>query len=159
MNDPKEITPIDVTPEFLAKWFQQLSSEYIGINTQIQSLSDRKRVILENFGIIVELIRRWKEENPKRKLPKLVLPPGVEYRLNPKATIGDAMEMILKKRGALPRKQLIDLLLKTGIEMSRKNPQVVVSNAIKRDAKQRFIVLDDRKVTLRKENEKADAKS
>lgn len=81
----------------------------------------------------------------------LALTPEIEAVLNPHFTIGDAIERILKECRPLTRAEILAKLKQAKVPISETNARIVVFNAVTRDKKNRFIILENGKVTLRKE--------
>jgi hypothetical protein len=70
--------------------------------------------------------------------------------LNENTQLGDAIETILRVKGPLFRKEIIDWLRRYRVRISLKAPQQVLANAIKKDKKRRFETLEDGRVALKK---------
>ena len=145
------MSPYDKIPiDQLERFYKANLVELRKLTDEIENKIESKKEVITNLALVLEFLDRLKNEHPERKLPELEIPEEFQK----KDTIGDAMEKILLRRGAMRRKELIGWLRKDGIKFSQKNPQQVIANAIKLDGRKRFIVLPDRRVSVRKENEK-----
>ena len=63
--------------------------------------------------------------------------------------LGDAIEANLTAFGPMTRTELIESLNDQGVPISPNSPHQVLANAIKRDPKKRFEILEDRRVGLK----------
>jgi hypothetical protein len=68
------------------------------------------------------------------------IPPELQFRSS--KTIGDAMEEIIKEKGAQTKKDIAELLIKANFIKNPKNARIVVANAIAKDGRKRFCVID-----------------
>ena len=85
-------------------------------------------------------------------LQKSVLPTSTFTKptSGPNATIGDAMEAILTEaKKLLTKDEILERLRLKGVGISLRNPRIVLLTAILRDKKQRFVNLEDGRVTLK----------
>jgi len=85
-------------------------------------------------------------------LQKSVLPTSTFTKptSGPNATIGDAMEAILiEAKKLLTKDEILERLRLKGVGISLRNPRIVLLTAILRDKKQRFVNLEDGRVTLK----------
>ena len=157
---------LPVSQEELIKWFNDNIERIKQIDIELEKLNAERGENLYNLKLVLEVMKRIRAEG-KKTLP-LNVPPSLISDPRYKSTIGDAMEVILKEKGALRRREIIELLKQGGNLLKTKNPHIVIANAIKRDGKRRFIKLADKRIRLttekeqkemkRKRNEKADEK-
>jgi hypothetical protein len=120
-----------------------LSLQLSQINFELANLERRKAGILAGLrGILASL-----DNIPENWL----IPP--ELRLAENATLGDALESILKERGALSQREIIDALNGMRFPLNPKHPHVTIANAVSRDTRKRFKRLKDGRVALTEEKQ------
>lgn len=149
---PKEPQPFNtefMIAELARGWYTNVA-KLKELVTQIALLKQAQDMILDQIDKSTRLLHDIRDEYPKIKAPILVLPLELRFVANPNLTIGDAIEMLLIEHGPMMQREIIDALKKSGMRMSSKNPHVVVANAVKRDAKNRFKRLNDGRVALEK---------
>jgi FtsZ-binding cell division protein ZapB len=110
------------------------------LNKQLEELQDKKKFLLKSLRSYLEARNNFRKLHPNVRAEDLRLPSEIFIGNNTK--IGDAIETILTEYGAMTRKDLLDLLLKSGVHISPKNPRVVLFNALLKDTKKRFAVKD-----------------
>jgi hypothetical protein len=121
--------------------WEQLSFQLSEINFELANLERKKAGILAGLkGILASL-----DTVPK----DWIIPP--EIRFHDKATIGDALELVLRERGALSQREIIDTLLGMRFPLNPKHPHVVIANAVLKDRRKRFKRLKDGRVALTEE--------
>lgn len=69
----------------------------------------------------------------------LIIPPELMFKAD--ASIGDAIETVLKNRGALTRLEIRKELQKAG-KLKTRNARIILANAIKKDGRKRFRLKD-----------------
>ena len=122
--------------------------ELAGLNKDLDRLRVQKYLQLFHLESLLENINRLKEIEPQLKSPKLEIPPELLFK--PNTTIGDAMEIMLKQRGQLTQREIIDWLHEAKVRISERNPHVTIANVIRKDRKQRFRRLKNGRVALAK---------
>ena len=138
--------------ELLAKYVTDYYRDYMTITKEIQSLQMKKAEIVKKMDEFIENLSVL-SGLPKERWEKSML--NVHFSLIGKS-IGDAIELIIKSEGPQTQKALIDKMRAEGVKISAKAPYAVIKNAILRDSRKRFKLLDDGRVDLgkRKENKK-----
>lgn len=134
----------------LQTW-NKLTKDLAELNKEFDRLKLHKGFLLVQLQTVLESIKRLKETEPHLKFPELEIPP--ELLFSPDMTIGDAMEIMLKERGPLTQREIINLLGPTDIRISKSNPHVVIANTIRKDKRNRFRRLKDGRVALAKKKE------
>jgi hypothetical protein len=119
------------------------------LNERIELLQEEKTFLLKSVKTYLESRNNLRKLHPDIKVEDLQLPSKLLIGANTK--IGDAIESILLEHGSMTRKDLLDLLRKSEVRISPKNPRVVLFNAIIKDTKKRFRMLKDGKVELTNE--------
>jgi hypothetical protein len=147
---------IKVPPSEIARYHRQKLEQLQALEKKIEELYAQRKKLVNELSIAAEAFKRLRDSDPRLDLPQLEFPPEIIANPRYSATIGDAIEAVLKRHGPLRRKEILKNLQESGVRISQKNAFIVVSNAVKRDPKNRFNVLMNRKVALR--NAKADAK-
>jgi len=145
------MTTLKDTIALLKKNWGTIAFELNTTDGEIRKLQARKAVLLSQLDGLLKTF-----DLLKQRPDDLIIP--VELRSNRKVTIGDFIEGILQEYGELTRAEIEVYLRQRNVGMNLKNARIIIATAIKRDGKERFKVLENGKVTLRKENEKADAK-
>ena len=138
----------DMLRELEIRWNAE-AARLVEITKQIEALKQIQAGHLTYIDQITRLFHNIQADFPTIKLPKLVLPLQIRFIANPNLTIGGAMEMLLIEHGPMTQRDLIDALKKGGMRISSQNPHVIVANAVKRDARNRFKRLNDGRVALR----------
>ena len=126
--------------------------ELAGLNKDLDRFRSQKQLLLFHLESLLESIIHLKETEPQLKFPKLEIPPELLFSQN--TTIGNAMEIMLKQRGPLTQREIIDWLREAKIRISERNPHVTIANAIRKDKKKRFRKLKDRRVALKSKKER-----
>ena len=135
-----------------------LSKNWEQINSRLSALTDElKKVQKERYELIAQLSGLLKTFEVLGEHPSNLIIPA-ELVPKRKGRIGDFIENILEKYGTLTRSEIEVYLRQMNINVSLEHARIVVANAIKRDAKRRFVELEDGKIGLQREYEKADAK-
>ncbi|MGD0036885.1 MAG: hypothetical protein ABSC53_06300 [Bacteroidota bacterium] len=75
--------------------------------------------------------------------------PSIETFINPDASLGNALESILRENKALEINRAIELLKEKSVRLSLKNPRNVLANLVKNDKRGRFTRLEDGRISLR----------
>lgn len=148
---------IKVPPSDIARYHRAKLDQLQALEKKIEELYAQRKKLVYELSLAAEAFKRLRDSDPKLDLPQLEYPAEISANPRYSATIGDAIEAVLKQRGPLPRKDILKYLQESGVKISEKNAFIVVSNEIKRDPKNRFNVLMNRKVALR--NAKAGGKS
>ena len=142
---------VKLPPKDMALWFESNVIELKMLDREIEKMYAARKKLINNLTLVADAFKRLRDEVPDISLPNLELPP--ELAANPRyaVTVGDSVEALLKQHGPMSRKDILRLVQESGVKISENNPFVVLSNAIKRDPKNRFVTLKNRKVDLRKE--------
>ncbi|HUL44134.1 MAG TPA: hypothetical protein VLY03_07225 [Bacteroidota bacterium] len=124
---------------------EELSSELKDVEKKIPDLLHRQNEIIAKMETLKNAynILTGSEYPEKRVLM------GEHDQFQSGMTIGDAIELVLRARGPLTRSQLLIELLNHGVSLGETNPRGSLHNAIKRDARKRFEVLENGRVFLR----------
>jgi|SRR5208283_2157160 len=125
------------------KW-QRLAAELSNISAKANDLQSRR------YEVIGELNGLLKKFEMMGTFPDNFVIPQ-ELVINPKVTIGDFIEVILKEYGTLKRSEIEVYLRQRNAHVSLENARIVIANAIKRDTRCRFKVLKDGRVSLNKQ--------
>jgi hypothetical protein len=149
MKSVDHISTDDLLQELARRWNNNLQKITV-LNTTIVSLTDERNSLIDEMQSTSKLFSTIRKERPDVKLPELIVPVNFNFAANPNLSIGDAMEMLLRERGPLTQRQMIDAIHEGGLHINSKHPHIVMANAIKRDAKKRFVRLKDGKVGLSK---------
>jgi hypothetical protein len=140
------MTTLKDTVALLNKNWEQISFELRKLNDDLSKAQRRKAELLSQLDGLLKTF-----DLLKQRPADLIIPP--ELRPNRKVTIGDFIEGILQEYGELTRAEIEVYLRQRNVGMNLTNARIIIATAIKRDARQRFRVLENGKVTLRKENE------
>jgi hypothetical protein len=122
----------------LVKSYQDALEKLRLVQTRLDELEALKKDHLSNMEALLKTL-----DLLKARPADLFVPPEIKYKAE---SIGDVMEQAIHKLGPMPKAELIAELHKAG-KIGGKNTRVILANAIKRDAKKRFIVREG-KVTL-----------
>ncbi len=118
--------------------------EFMELTEQINSLQLKKAELVKKMDEFIDNLASV-SGLPKERLQKKYL--GKHFSLIGKS-IGDALELILITEGAQRQKDLIHKMRAEGVKISEKAPYAVIKNAIMRDKRKRFKMLDDGRVDL-----------
>src|SRR6267143_4609582 len=124
----KNTVPLDIA----TKWFQENVDKIIAIDKKITALQDQRKMIAHDVVLTAEYFKRLRDQDPKRKLPRLEMPPELVFNPRYARTLGDAIEALLKVEGVMTRKAILASLIASGVRIGGKNAFIIVSNAIKR---------------------------
>ncbi len=149
MKPLASLTNEEIMEELARRWHDNLA-KIATLNSQIRALTQTRDIFINEMQLTNKAFMRIREDHPSIKLPKLQLPSEFQFAINPDLTLGDAMEILIKERGALTQRELIDAIQAGGLSISAKNPHVVIANAVSRDSKKRFVRLANGKVSLAK---------
>lgn len=132
------------TIETLKTSWNETCRDLFVANRDVRVSQERKRVLLDQLDAMLKVfdVLGGRPEG-------LRIPPELQFK--PDITIGDAMEKVLAERGALPKKELIEILTQGQVIKNPKNSRILIANAITRDGRKRFKVTEDGKVALVKE--------
>lgn len=129
------MTNIKETTKILLKNWEQISLELHKLKQESQSLAMRKEELLSQLNGLLKTFDIL-GDRPK----DLIIPPEIEFKAS--ASIGDTMEAILLQERPLSKGELIRRLQKAG-RLDTKNARIILANAIKRDTKKRFEIVED----------------
>jgi len=115
----------------------------------IKTLTQTRDMLVESLSRATAIINKIKESKLGVRVPNLRLPLNVRIAMNPKLTLGDAMEMILAEYGATTQRVIIDILNAGGFPLKQETAHILLANAVARDSQKRFKRLKDGRVTLR----------
>ena len=124
----------------LLKNWKSLTKELSRVDAEALNLQSRKRDILTQLSALLTTLDVLKERPKQLDIP-------FELLYKPNATIAEIVEELLSEFGAMTRRELSEVLVKTG-HLREKNARIVVSNAIKREMGKRFKEAGDGKVSL-----------
>ncbi len=139
----------ELLEELARRWHDNLA-KIATLNSEIRTLTQTRNVLIGEMQQTNKLFISIREHHPNIRLPKLQLPSEFQFAVNPDITLGDAMEILIKERGTMTQRELIDAIQAGGLSISAKNPHVVIANAVSRDSKKRFVRLANGKVSLAK---------
>jgi hypothetical protein len=136
--------------DYLNKEWQRMSKDLVEVNHLIRTHQANKAALLNHMDGLLSAFNALGAK-PQTAIPE-ELQPGKEV------SIGDAMEkLLLRHNGEMQKKDILAELRNVGV-LTSKNARIILANAIKRDARTRFIPMQDGRVILRKEKERADAR-
>jgi len=143
------------------EWFFELLNkhkrEYMMISQQIASLRAKQAQMNKEMDEFIATMSKVSGIT-KERLQKDLL--GVQFSLIG-MSIGNAIEAIILSDGPQKQKALIDRMRAEGVKISTSSPYSVLKNAILRDKRKRFKVLEDGRVDVVKkaENKKPASRS
>ncbi len=130
--------------EVLQAKVNEYREKYMVISQEITALKVKQLELERQMDGFIDGLARITGQ-PKERWQKALL--NVEFSLWGKS-IGDALETIILSEGAQKQKYLIDKMRAEGVKISRKAPYAVIKNAILRDKRKRFTMLDDGRVDV-----------
>ena len=122
-------TSKDAATLLLKNW-HTLTKELSKIDADALDLEKRKQEIISQLDALLKTLDVLKQRPADLDIPLALL-----YR--PGSTISEVIVELLFKYGAMTRKELADILPKTG-HVKSKNARIVVSNTVKRELGKRF---------------------
>ena len=128
------MTAIKDTVKVLSKNWETISFELYSVNGNLTKLSRRKAELLSQLEGLLKTF-----DVLGHRPDNLIVPTELLHK--PEAFIGDVIETILKESGPMSRTDLIERLKQTG-RLNTKNGRIILSNAIKRDKRKRFVEKD-----------------
>jgi hypothetical protein len=126
------MTKLQDTLKLLLKNWETLSLEFNKLKIESRKLDKQKEILLSQLDGLLKTF-----DILGKRPSGLIIPPELQFKAT--SSIGDLIETILKERGTMQKAELLVLLHKAG-RLDTKNARVVLANALKRDAKERFIV-------------------
>ncbi len=150
------IETIEAMAKFDFALLKKIKQERIRIASQMSRLRKRDSELAKESNAILHRYRSPKELTPDEV--DALFANAWFMPLSSSMSLGDAVEALLRKEGPSFQKDIIEAIREAGIRLSEKAPYVVIGRIVKHDSKNRFKILKDGRVALRKENEKADAK-
>ena len=128
------MTAVKDAVRLLQKNWETISLDLWKINNELKTLSNRKTDLLSQLDGLLKTF-----DVLGHRPDNLIVPTELLHK--PEAFIGDVIETILKESGPMSRTDLIERLKQTG-RLNTKNGRIILSNAIKRDKRKRFVEKD-----------------
>lgn len=129
------------------------------VQNQLDLLEQERDSLIYQMEALYPTLALLKQKDKSIDLESIVLPARIRINIKPTATIGDAVESLLRaKKRPMTRKELSDALKFLKISISDKNARVVLTNLVKKDARQRFEITGDAKIGLRESTKSHEAK-
>lgn len=145
---PKLDQPTRKLLQELAKRWEYNVQKVTVLNQQIAHLTEAKDLLFSEMRRTNDLFQTVSSHHPEVKLPALEMPLPFLFEINGDLSLGDAIALLIERRDPMTQREIIDLLRQAGYRLNRKNPHVVVANAIRRDARKRFVRCADGKIAL-----------
>lgn len=132
-----------VTIELLDSKWKTLTHDLSVLSEKFSKDQKRRYELIEQLKTLLKTFEIIGEFPDNFVIPKELLP---ERR----GTIGDFIETILDEYGALTRPEIEVYLRQRNVSIGIENARIIIANAIKRDARCRFKILENGKVALNK---------
>lgn len=125
---------------------KDLKGEIMAYDNQIMVLQQKKAEAVKKLEDFLKYIKKM---SGKKDLALDSMFDRSRQPVHSHMTIGDAVEALILNEGAQTQTELIKKVKAAGIRVSEKAPYVVIGNAIRRDSRKRFKILNDGRVDLR----------
>ena len=122
---------------------QKLEKEYLALLAKRSEIEKNIPALEEKINSLASAYEIIFGEKPSTE----ALP--IKTFLHSNASLGDALETILKEHKTLEVNKAIELLREKRVRLSLKNPRNVLANLVKNDKRGRFTRLDDGRIVLR----------
>ena len=136
-----------------AVW-KEAEDELQRTQTQLEILEEKRDSLIAQMEALYPTLLELKRQDKSLDLESIVLPARIKLSVKPNTTIGDAVESILRaNKKPMSRREVFDTLKLLKVSISEINARVVLTNLVKRDAKKRFVILEDGKMWLAEKTE------
>jgi hypothetical protein len=124
------------TAKLLLKSYEGVFSALQKVQNELASLKAREEKLLNDMSTILDTFKLLKAD-----IYPIKIPPELLFKRD--ASIGDSIEQLLREHGDMKKIEVSKELQKAG-KIATKNARIILTNAIKRDARKRFTVKDGR---------------
>ena len=141
--------PQEIDPKQIEESINNLVKKEFALLNDISRIEDKLNIIKREIDSLSVLYEIRTGKYPKKILPPLAM---VVRGIKSNTKIGDAVfAFLLNANKPLTKDEIISHLRDANIRLSSKYPRNVLNTALKTDNQERFVILEDGKVSLTKD--------